>query len=331
MNSIKHYLLPFSILLSSLFFTLLGAYWNQEHYHETQSYSAKNPPLALAMMGLHDGLLFQELDSAPVDDEVFFAEASGLSMADEGSAVLEAPEVIETAATPPIEEALPESDAELVKAPVTLPETYSFTPVTEDYFQDAVFIGDSRTVGISEYSGIENATFLCKTSLSIYDYAKPKITYKDKKTSIQEVLQTETFGKIYLMVGINECSYGTPESFYELYREVVEDIRRLQPEALIFIESNLLVTQSKSDSNQGVTNESISSRNELIATLANQKDTFYIDINQSSLCEDGALIPEFTWDQIHIKAQYYTVWKDFLLEHGIIRNHLDTNIEMAKG
>lgn len=331
MNSIRHYLLPFSILLSGLFFTLLGAYWNQEHYHETQSYSAQNPPLALAMMGLHDGLLFQEPDSAPDDTEIFLAEASSISVPEEGTAIPEEPVVIETATASTDAEILPESDTALAKSPVTLPETYAFTSVTEDYFQDAVFIGDSRTVGISEYSGIENATFLCKTSLSIYDYTKPKITYKAKKTSIQEVLQSETFGKIYLMVGINECSYGTPESFYELYREVIEDIRRLQPEALIFIEGNLLVTQSKSDSSQGVTNENISSRNELIATLANQKDIFYIDINKSSLCKDGALIPEFTWDQIHIKAQYYTVWKDFLLEHGIIRNHPDNNIEMAKG
>lgn len=331
MNSIKHYLLPFSILLSSLFFTLIGAYWNQEHYHKAEAYSAKNPPLALAMMGLHDGLLFQDLDSATMEDEVFLAEASEISTVSEISSIAEEPAVLETSTATSIEEVFPESDLPLTESPVILPETYSFTPVTEDYFQDAVFIGDSRTVGISEYSGIENATFLCKTSLSIYDYAKPKITYKDKKTSIQEVLQNETFGKIYLMVGINECSYGTPESFYELYREVVEDIRRLQPEALIFIEGNLLVTQSKSDSSQSVTNENISSRNELIATLANQKDTFYIDINQSSLCENGALIPEFTWDQIHIKAQYYTVWKDFLLEHGIVRNHLETNMEMAKG
>ncbi len=331
MNSKKHYLLPFSILLSSLFFTLIGAYWNQEHYHETQSYSAKNPPLALAMMGLHDGLLFQEHDSTPMEDEVFLAETAEISTVSEISSITEEPEILESSTVSTISEALSEPDTALAESPIMLPETYSFTPVTEDYFQDAVFIGDSRTVGISEYSGIENATFLCKTSLSIYDYAKPKITYKDKKTSIQEVLQNETFGKIYLMVGINECSYGTPESFYELYRAVVEDIRRLQPEALIFIEGNLLVTQSKSDSSQGVTNENISSRNELIATLANQKDTFYIDINQSSLCEDGALVPEFTWDQIHIKAQYYTVWKDFLLEHGIIRNHLDTNMEMAKG
>ncbi|MBQ2451613.1 MAG: hypothetical protein II273_08605 [Lachnospiraceae bacterium] len=328
MNSIKHYILTFCILLSSLLFSLLGIYWNQVHYHEAESYSAKNPPLTTAMMGIHDGLLFQESDTSPQGNDSLLSEATATNITEETATTDSSlPLDISNSKT----NVLPETDIAITNDLTSVPETYSFTQVTDDYFQDAVFIGDSRTVGISEYSGIENATFLCKTSLSIYDYTKPKITYKDKKTSIQEVLQTESFGKVYLMVGINECSYGTPESFYELYREVVEDIRKLQPEALIFIESNLLVTQSKSDSNEGITNESISSRNDLIATLANQKDTFYIDINQSSLCENGALIPEFTWDQIHIKAQYYTVWKDFLLDHGIVKNHTDTNLEMAKG
>lgn len=328
MNSIKHYILTFCILLSSLLFSLLGIYWNQVHYHEAESYSAKNPPLTTAMMGIHDGLLFQESDTSPQGNDSLLSKATATNITEETATTDSSlPLDISNSKT----NVLPETDIAITNDLTSVPETYSFTQVTDDYFQDAVFIGDSRTVGISEYSGIENATFLCKTSLSIYDYTKPKITYKDKKTSIQEVLQTESFGKVYLMVGINECSYGTPESFYELYREVVEDIRKLQPEALIFIESNLLVTQSKSDSNEGITNESISSRNDLIATLANQKDTFYIDINQSSLCENGALIPEFTWDQIHIKAQYYTVWKDFLLDHGIVKNHTDTNLEMAKG
>lgn len=311
MNSIKPYLLTFCILLSSLFFTLIGAYWNQEHYHEADACSIEKPPLAMAMMGFHDGLLFKNLEpKTTIAEDIQLAKAS--------SVTTEETDIMENEASIEITDTATALSSVMEEA--ALPETYSFTSVTEDYFNDAVFIGDSRTVGISEYSGIENATFLCKTSLTIYDYDKPKISYNNEKTSIQDVLEQEQFGKIYLMVGINECSYGTPESFYELYREVIEDIRKLQPEALIFIESNLLVTQSKSDSDQGITNENISSRNELIATLANQKDTFYVDINQSSLCENGALLPEFTWDQIHIKAQYYTVWKDFLLEHGIVKD-----------
>lgn len=315
MNSLKPYLLTTCLLLSSLLFTLIGGYWNQEYYHETDTFSVENPPLALAMMGLHDGLLFQDFNAKPSHTEETLLASDTAS---KEPLSLSEYELESKAANTEISGNYIALSPAAEMENTSLPSTYSFTAVTEDYFSDAVFIGDSRTVGISEYSGIENATFLCKTSLSIYDYTKPKIIYKDKKTSIQEVLQKEKFGKIYLMVGINECSYGTAESFYELYREVVEDIRRLQPEALIFIQGNLLVTQSKSDSNTGITNENIASRNNLIATLANQQDIFYIDINESSLCEDGSLVAEYTWDQVHIKAQYYAVWKNFLLEHAIV-------------
>ena len=100
------------------------------------------------------------------------------------------------------------------------------------------------------------------------------------------------------------------------------DIRQLQPDALIFIEGNLFVTKEKSDQEQNITNENIQERNRLIATLANQKDIFYIDINDSTLCKDDALISDYTWDQVHIKAQYYSVWKEFLLEHAIIKERL---------
>lgn len=120
------------------------------------------------------------------------------------------------------------------------------------------------------------------------------------------------------MVGINECGTGTPESFFERYRQVLENIREIQPDALIFIQANLTVTKEKSAEEEVVTNENISARNTIISQLANQKDIFYIDVNESSLCEDGILISDYTWDQVHIKAQYYTVWKDFLLQHAII-------------
>ncbi len=68
------------------------------------------------------------------------------------------------------------------------------------------------------------------------------------------------------------------------------------------------MTQKKSEDGDSITNENIAARNNLIATLANQKDIFYIDINESSLCDEGALISDYTWDQVHVKAQYYPIW-----------------------
>ena len=121
------------------------------------------------------------------------------------------------------------------------------------------------------------------------------------------------------MVGINECGFGTPETFYEKYSDVIKRIRLMQPDAIIYIEGNLLVTDEESAKDTKITNENISARNELIATIANQTDIFYIDINESRLCENGSLKPEYTWDQVHIKAQYYDIWREFLMEHAVVR------------
>lgn len=45
---------------------------------------------------------------------------------------------------------------------------YEFTQVDESYFDDALFIGDSRTVGLRDYTDLsEHADFYCETSLTI--------------------------------------------------------------------------------------------------------------------------------------------------------------------
>ena len=298
MSDKKHYILFSLIVLSALAFSLLGSRWHSIYYTDDGFYSPSNLPLTTAMRAIHDGVY--KLD--------FFGEQAVATFSFINNEVQPFDEIASRLNETDFSAAEEQND----------PKSYDFTTADDNYFNGACFIGDSRTVGISQYAGIENATFLCKNSLSIFDYDKEKITYEGKKTSIREVLSKTQFLKIYLMVGINECGTGTPESFFNNYKDVVADIRSLQPNALIFIQGNLLVTERKSNEDASITNENIAARNQLIATLANQKDIFYIDINESSLCEDGSLVSDYTWDQVHIRAQYYPIWKEFLLKHAII-------------
>ncbi len=127
------------------------------------------PPLASAMRGIHDKLYITDFASLIADYAV-----DNLSILST-DAQAEAPAA--KTAQQPLSEIISTLSPEAVTAPsgkaanmADVPEVYEFTTATEDYFADACFIGDSRTVGISQYAGIENATFLCKTSLSIYDY-----------------------------------------------------------------------------------------------------------------------------------------------------------------
>ena len=200
-------------------------------------------------------------------------------------------------------------------------KTYELTEVTEDYFDDALFIGDSRTEGLSEYCAPldERATFYAKVSLTIYDCMRKQfVKTDDGKITIDQALQENQFGKIYIMLGLNEVGTGTPETFAETYQEVILRIRELQPDALIFIQGIMHVTAHKSDNDKFFNNDNINRRNEALAELADNKTIFYIDMNEATDDENGNLIQELSFDDVHLKASSYELWYQYLLGHGII-------------
>ncbi len=201
------------------------------------------------------------------------------------------------------------------------PPARDFVTVGEDYFDNAVFIGDSRTQGLLEYGHLENrADFLCKVSLTIYDFATDPFIRDEasgQNITVEEALGRKQYGKVYIMVGINELGTGTTETFLEAYRAVVNRIRELQPDALIFVEGIMRVTGAKSESDPIYNNANINDKNNAISTLADGEGIFYIDVNEAVCDEAGNLHGEYTTDDVHLKARYYEIWKTFLMEHGI--------------
>ena len=204
-------------------------------------------------------------------------------------------------------------------------ETSSFTQVQDSYFDDALFIGDSRTVGLYEYGGFqESTTFFAKTSLTIYDlFEEPEKFARlsdGKKATLEEALTERKFGKIYIMLGINELGRGTTESFFNVYADAVNRIRMLQPDAVIFIQGIMRVGEEKNNTDKIFNNTNINERNQAISLMADNRTIFYLEVNDAVCDENGNLISEYTFDQIHLKAKYYQLWKDYLFAHGIVRN-----------
>ena len=46
-------------------------------------------------------------------------------------------------------------------------------------------------------------------------------------------------------------------------------------------------------------------------------DIFYLDMNPAITDDSGYLDPDLTWDGVHLQAQYYSLWVDFLKSHGL--------------
>ena len=200
-------------------------------------------------------------------------------------------------------------------------EIKEFKTVDDSYFDDALFIGDSRMVGLSQYCvAIDSrATFFAKKSLTIFDIRnKEWIDAEDgTEMSIAKALEGKHFKKIYLMVGINELGTGDEERFRKVYAQVIEGLKYLQPDATIFINSIMHVSEEKNNTDELYNNTNINIRNEAIKGLADNRTVFYLDINEAVDDENGNLRAETTGDGVHLKGACYEPWHQYLLEHGV--------------
>ncbi len=196
--------------------------------------------------------------------------------------------------------------------------------VDPTYFADALFIGDSRTVGLCEYGSFkENAAFLAKESINVYNVQDKQLWFTDHDGegwdyTVEDALDYEQYGKIYVALGVNELGIGNSYMFYEKYRELLELIRERQPNALIYIQGIMHVSEEKSSSDSCRNNTVICQRNYAISTLANGRDIFYIDMNPYVCDANGDLIEDLSGDGIHLKASAYERWDRSLLENAAV-------------
>lgn len=202
------------------------------------------------------------------------------------------------------------------------PEDVLYQTVEDDYFADAVFIGDSRTVGMFEYGGLENiSTFYASTGLTVYKlFDSPIVTVpgEKEKLTIEEALSQRQFAKIYLMIGINEMGTGNVSSFMQKYKEVLNHLQELQPDAIIYLQAIMKVTTERSEKGDYITNAGIEERNLEIEKLADNSSVFYLDVNPLICDETGGMETTYTFDGVHLKAQFIPIWKDFLKQHAVL-------------
>lgn len=204
------------------------------------------------------------------------------------------PQSTESVEPKPAETKKPESG----KAPVSM--------------NDTLFIGDSRTVGIREYSGLTSADFFCSVGMNIFDVTSEKLSVENVGTvTLSQLLSQKQYGKIYIMLGINEVGYPH-SSVVDKYSKVLDLIKEKQPNANIFIEANLHVSKSRSDSDSVVNNAAINDLNTNLSALADGSKVFYIDANSIFDDESGSLSSDMTSDGTHLYAKYYPTWVEWI-------------------
>ena len=206
----------------------------------------------------------------------------------------------------------PTTPAKEPTTPVKEPTTPTEEPTVS--MKDSLFIGDSRTVGLMEYAQIEDVDFFANVGMSVYNIHKKPVSVPGVgKVTLKELLKHKKYGKIYIMLGVNEVGYRL-ESTVSKYKELIAFIQDREPDAKIIIQANLHVTKSRSDSDKVVNNKAIDILNQALSGLADGKTSFYLDAN--GIFDDGSgnLASDKTADDTHLYAKYYAKWGKWIVE-----------------
>lgn len=188
--------------------------------------------------------------------------------------------------------------------------------VADSYFDDAAFIGDSRTQGLQLYTGLPNATFYATQGLMVDTFFSKKfVKAGGGKITIPDAMKNQTFKKVYIMLGVNELGWAYEKVFIQKYGEVMDKVKELQPDAKIYVQSILPVTKAKSDGDAIYNNTKISRYNELIEQMCREKGVTYLHVADAVGLDNGALPAGSATDGVHLNREYCYKWLDYLKTH----------------
>lgn len=217
----------------------------------------------------------------------------------------EAPET-EAPETEAPETEAPETEAPAEKEPMVL------DPLDPSEFDNSLFIGDSRTMGLLYYGKLGEADVFATHGMTVFRAFTQEIEVKSAGlTTLEPLLQSKSYDRVYIMLGINEIG-SSIEGIMPKYTELVSRIRETQPEATIYVCANLHIAYSKSSVDSVYNNTRLNAINEFASTLADGEKIKYLDINEYFDDENGCLPEEYTTDGFHPGPPQYRTWVQWL-------------------
>lgn len=195
-----------------------------------------------------------------------------------------------------------------------LPQT---DPVGDEWFSDAVVMGDSRTEGLLLYSGLEVGLGLSKVGLNVSTALnRASFHINGQDVTLETALRGGAWTKVYIMLGINEAGWMNKDKFYSNYCGIVDVVRQELPDAQIYIQT-IPPVSAKRSAGSGPSNDKIAAFNDLIVKMCAEKEVYLVDVAAAFTEPDGCLSSQNSSDGLHFKKAAMTAWIHYLESHTV--------------
>ena len=190
-------------------------------------------------------------------------------------------------------------------------------PVEDTYFEDTAFLGDSRTEGFHLYSGLKTGAYYCSVGATVESVFSKAVETPAGKMPLLDAMAKEDFGKIYVMLGVNELGWSKTETFHDQYAKVIDRLRSDHPDAEIILQSILPVSAKQEKKKTYVNNGRIAAYNEVIFRLAEEKGCDLVDAAEAVTDENGCLRAAWSPDGVHLNIKGCQAWLEYLRTHPV--------------
>ena len=190
-------------------------------------------------------------------------------------------------------------------------------PVEDTYFEDTAFLGDSRTEGFHLYSGLKTGAYYCSVGATVESVFSKAVETPAGKLPLLDAMAEEDFGKIYVMLGVNELGWSKTETFRDQYAKVIDRLRADHPDAEIILQSIPPVSAKQEKKKTYVNNGRIAAYNEVIFQLAEEKDCAFVDAAEAVTDENGCLRAAWSSDGVHLNVKGCQAWLEYLRTHPV--------------
>ena len=191
------------------------------------------------------------------------------------------------------------------------------------YFADAAFLGDSLTVGFSDYQINLGGALICGyTGVgpdAIVNRAAVKSPTRGEEVAL-DVLAAAQPKKLYILLGTNTLTtLGAADRFLAYYSQMLDELRQaLGEDCVIYVQSIPPVRPAAAEEKPGLATEVLRGVNEQLAQLAASKGCVYLDLWEALADGEGNLKEMLAApDGVHLSAgNGYGAWVTYLRNHA---------------
>ena len=180
--------------------------------------------------------------------------------------------------------------------------------------ETVAFIGDSRTQGFIMYNGLKDVQDYSYVGLMVDTAVSKKFvkTSNGEKITLLEDMKGKNIKRVYIMLGVNELGWSYPQVFKSKYKELIKEIKKIKPNAQIYVQSIIPVTKSRDKSDKYFNNTRIEQYNKLVKEVALEENVEYLNVQSALVNSEGYLPEETSPDGIHIGKSYCEKWLEYL-------------------